>query len=84
MSSSLPKTWLPVTGNLATEIFFGASLAGGLRVPAFLDRAAQDDLVRARKAVAEALDRRVQRSDDSFGEYPGRNVGLNRQGRNAG
>ena len=33
ISSSRPKTSLPVTGNLATEIFFGASLAGGLRVP---------------------------------------------------
>jgi hypothetical protein len=30
ISSSRPKTSLPVTGNLATEIFFGASLAGGL------------------------------------------------------
>ena len=30
---SRPKTSLPVTGNLAMEIFFGASLAGGLRVP---------------------------------------------------
>ena len=29
MSSSRPKTLLPVTGNLATEIFFGESLAGG-------------------------------------------------------
>jgi hypothetical protein len=27
------KTSLPVTGNLATEIFFGASLPGGLRIP---------------------------------------------------
>jgi hypothetical protein len=34
MSSSRPKTSLPVTGNLATEIFFGASLARGLRVAA--------------------------------------------------
>jgi hypothetical protein len=25
---------LPVTGNLATEIFFGPSFAGGLRIPA--------------------------------------------------
>src|SRR5262249_40650562 len=33
MSSSRPKTLLPVTGNLATEIFSGACLAGGLRVP---------------------------------------------------
>src|SRR5271157_3820876 len=33
ISSSRPKTSLPVTGNRATEIFFGASLAGGLRVP---------------------------------------------------
>ena len=33
MSSSRPKTSLPVIGNLATEIFFGPSLAGGLRVP---------------------------------------------------
>ena len=33
ISSSRPKTSHPVTGNLATEIFFGASLAGGLRVP---------------------------------------------------
>ena len=30
-SSSRPKTLLPVTGNLATEIFFGAGLVGGLR-----------------------------------------------------
>jgi len=27
------KISLPVTGNLANEIFFGPSLAGGLRVP---------------------------------------------------
>jgi hypothetical protein len=33
MSSSRPKTSLPVTGNLATEIFFGAGLVGGLQVP---------------------------------------------------
>ena len=32
MSSSRPKTSLPVTGNLATEIFFGPSRAGDLRV----------------------------------------------------
>src|SRR6201993_1109326 len=31
ISSSRPKTSLPVTGNLATEIFFGPSLTGGLR-----------------------------------------------------
>jgi hypothetical protein len=31
---SRPKTSLPVTGNLATEIFLGPRLAGGLRVPA--------------------------------------------------
>src|ERR1700726_2710891 len=31
ISSSRPKTSLPVTGNLATEIFFGPSLAGDLR-----------------------------------------------------
>jgi hypothetical protein len=30
--SSRPNRSLPVTGNLANEIFFGASLAGGLRV----------------------------------------------------
>jgi hypothetical protein len=34
ISSSRPKTSLPVTGNLATEIFLGPSLAGGLRVSA--------------------------------------------------
>ena len=33
MSSSRPKTSLPVTGNLAMEIFFGPDLAGGFRVP---------------------------------------------------
>ena len=33
MSSSRPKTSLPVTGNLATEIFFGTTLAGSSRVP---------------------------------------------------
>ena len=33
MSSSRPKRSLPVTGNLAIEIFLGASLAGGFRVP---------------------------------------------------
>src|SRR5258708_5449025 len=33
MSSSRPKTWLPVTGNRATEISADPSLAGGLRVP---------------------------------------------------
>ena len=33
MSASRPKISLPVAGNLAREIFFGASLAGGLRVP---------------------------------------------------
>jgi len=27
------KHRFPVTGNLATEIFFGASLAGALRIP---------------------------------------------------
>jgi len=32
MSSSRPKTSLPVMGNLATEIFFGPSLVGRLRV----------------------------------------------------
>jgi len=31
MSSSRPKRSLPVTGNLATEIFFGPALAGRLR-----------------------------------------------------
>jgi amidophosphoribosyltransferase len=34
MSSSRPKTSLPVTGNLATEIFSGPSFACGLRVMA--------------------------------------------------
>ena len=33
MSSSRPKTLLPVTGNLAMEIFFGENLAGGRLVP---------------------------------------------------
>ena len=33
-SSSRPKTSLPVTGNLATEIFFGPGFEGGLRVRA--------------------------------------------------
>ena len=33
ISSSRPKTSLPVTGNLAIEIFLGASLVGGLRGP---------------------------------------------------
>src|SRR6516165_4029519 len=33
ISSSRPKTSLPVTGSLAIEIFFGASLVGGLRIP---------------------------------------------------
>src|SRR6516165_4256413 len=33
MSSSRPKTSLPVTGSLAMEIFFGPDLAGGFRVP---------------------------------------------------
>ena len=33
ISSSRPKRSLPVTGNLATEIFFGLSTACGLRVP---------------------------------------------------
>ena len=33
MSSSRPKTSLPVMGNLATEIFFGPNLACGFRVP---------------------------------------------------
>src|SRR5260221_6364993 len=33
-SSSRPKTSLPVMGNLATEVFLGPSLAGGVRVPA--------------------------------------------------
>ena len=33
MSSVRPKTSLPVTGNLATEIFFGPALAERLRVP---------------------------------------------------
>jgi hypothetical protein len=28
------KLLLPVTGSLATEIFFGPGFAGGLRVPA--------------------------------------------------
>jgi hypothetical protein len=32
-SSSRPKTSLPVTGNLAMEIFLGLGLFGGLRVP---------------------------------------------------
>jgi len=32
MSSSRPKTLLPVTGNLAREIFSGPSLVEGLRV----------------------------------------------------
>src|SRR6516165_9997072 len=32
-SPSRPKTSLPVTGNLATETFFGPSLAGDRRVP---------------------------------------------------
>jgi hypothetical protein len=32
ISSSRPKTSLPVTGNPATEIFLGPSLAGGRRV----------------------------------------------------
>ena len=32
MSSSRPKTSLPVMGNLATEIFFGPNLADGFRV----------------------------------------------------
>ena len=32
ISSSRPKISLPVTGSLAMEIFFGASLTGGLRV----------------------------------------------------
>src|SRR5262252_78621 len=32
ISSSRPKTLLPVTGNLAKETFFGACLVGGLRV----------------------------------------------------
>src|SRR5215472_1206404 len=34
MSSSRPKTSLPVTGSLAIEIFFGPGLDGGLRVRA--------------------------------------------------
>ena len=34
-SSSRPKTSLPVTGNLDTEIFWGPNLAGGLRVTAY-------------------------------------------------
>src|SRR5208337_4038409 len=33
ISSSRPKTSLPVIGNLAREIFFGPSFSGGLRVP---------------------------------------------------
>jgi hypothetical protein len=32
MPSSRPKSSLPVTGNLAIEIFFGACLPGFLRV----------------------------------------------------
>jgi hypothetical protein len=32
-ASSRPKTSLPVTGNLAMEIFLGLVLSGGLRVP---------------------------------------------------
>jgi hypothetical protein len=32
ISSSRPKTSLPVIGNLATEIFFGPSLAGDRRI----------------------------------------------------
>jgi hypothetical protein len=34
ISASRPKRLLPVTGNLATEIFGGTSRAGGRRVPA--------------------------------------------------
>src|SRR5271166_50067 len=34
ISSSRPKTSLPVTGNLATEIFFGPGLAGDFRAGA--------------------------------------------------
>src|SRR5215471_6453504 len=33
ISSSRPKTSLPVTGNLATEILSGPGLVEGLRVP---------------------------------------------------
>ena len=33
MSSSRPKTSLPVMGSLAIEILFGPGLGGGLRVP---------------------------------------------------
>src|SRR5215472_13975242 len=33
ISSSRPKTLLPVTGNLVTEIFSGTGLAGVLRIP---------------------------------------------------
>src|SRR5271167_2509702 len=38
ITSSRPKTSLPVTGNLATEIFFGPSRAVDLQVPGVRSR----------------------------------------------